>query len=267
MAVFLAAAETEKTALGAACRSWGGGCYGGGQGSGGGEKREDGVRARERVGCVRQSTVTLVCCLDCFYETLATPIFFFSLFLRLCVCVGKGGRSGWVKKKTDLEAGTRSHDSLDGACGRDLSRTESANSLLTRRTQAPFVPRGRLATRRQALSPPIVIYCHVRPQSNFPLFHLNLMAADGSLGDGLARGDAGRLLAEAGAGSSLSRDVRSEHLGRHFWCGSSSSPDLSECATVNGRVEEKDRGKSELTKKEAWAMDVQRSRLKSPKIT
>ena len=42
------------------------------------------------------------------------------------------------------------------------------------------------------------------------------MAADGGLGDSLARGDAGRPLAEAGA-RSLSGDVRSEHLSGHLW--------------------------------------------------
>ena len=49
------------------------------------------------------------------------------------------------------------------------------------------------------------------------------MAADGRLGDGLAGGDTGGLLAEAGGRGGLRRDVGSEHLGGHFGYGFSTN--------------------------------------------
>ena len=96
---------------------------------------------------------------------------------------------------------------------------------LLSRTCFPRMSRAIRAQARLLPSPALVVsrsFCLVvaRKEKNNPLFtissHLDLVAADGSLGDGLAGGDAGRLLAEAGAGDSLSRDVGSEHLCRHL---------------------------------------------------
>ena len=108
---------------------------------------------------------------------------------------------------------------------RKPGETSALSNVFSTRTSDAMRAHARLLP-SPALSPPRDLFCLVvaRKRKNNPLFfsiasHLDLVAADGSLGDGLAGGDAGRLLAEAGAGDSLSRDVGSEHLSRHLCLG------------------------------------------------